>query len=140
MGEKTTVKEKTTIKVLIDGKVMTLSGYETEEYLQRVSFYLNSKIEELKGLAGYSRMQQETRSSLLALNIADDYFKAREQADLLQRDIEDKDKDAYDIRQRFVSLQMEEDKLRQQNDSQRQEIDRLRQEISRLKGNAYRGN
>ena len=117
--------EKTTIKVLIDGKIITLSGYETEEYLQRVSFYLNSKIEELKGMTGYSRLSQETKSSLLALNIADDYFKAKTQAETLERDMEDKDRDAYANKQQLISLQMENEKLKK--------------ELIKLRGNMQHG-
>ena len=117
--------EKTTIKVLIDGKIMTLCGYETEEYLQRVSFYLNSKIEELKGLPGYRRLSQETKSSLLALNIADDYFKAKENADSLEHDIEEKDRDAYERKQELISLRVE--------------MEKLQKEISRLRGNRNNG-
>ena len=33
-------------EVLIGGKVFTLSGFESEEYLQKISSYLNHKIEE----------------------------------------------------------------------------------------------
>ena len=33
-------------EVLIGGKVFTLSGFESEDYLQKVSTYLNHKIEE----------------------------------------------------------------------------------------------
>ena len=116
--------EKTTIKVLIDGKIMTLSGYESEEYLQRVSFYLNSKIEELKGLTGYSRFSQETKASLLSLNIADDYFKARSLAESLERDMEDKDRDAYADKQQMISLQVENEKLQK-------EIEKLRGALQR---------
>ena len=116
--------EKTTIKVLIDGKIMTLSGYETEEYLQRVSFYLNSKIEELKGLEGYNRLSQETKSSLLALNIADDQFKARERVQALERDLEDKDRDAYENKQQMITLQMEFDKLKKENAVLRERLSR----------------
>ena len=32
---------KNTIKVLIGGKIITLSGYESEEYLQSVASYMN---------------------------------------------------------------------------------------------------
>ena len=34
---------KNTIKVLIGGKIITLSGYESEEYLQSVASYMNHK-------------------------------------------------------------------------------------------------
>ena len=39
---------KTDTEVIIGGKVFTLSGYESEEYLQRVASYLNAKYTELK--------------------------------------------------------------------------------------------
>ena len=35
---------KTCAEVVIDGKVYTLSGYEGEEYLQKVAAYINNKI------------------------------------------------------------------------------------------------
>ena len=34
---------KTSAEVVIDGKVYTLSGYEGEEYLQKVASYINGK-------------------------------------------------------------------------------------------------
>lgn len=76
---------KNTTKVLIDGKIITLSGYESEEYLQRVASYLNSKISELSELPGYSRQSPETRHTLLSLNIADDYFKAKTRRSLWRK-------------------------------------------------------
>ena len=35
---------KNTTQVLIGGKIMTLSGYESEEYLQKVAYYINNKM------------------------------------------------------------------------------------------------
>ena len=68
-------------EVLIGGKVFTLSGFESEDYLQKVSTYLNHKLDELGASDGYRKQNAETRSILLALNIADDYFKAKKQGD-----------------------------------------------------------
>ena len=64
-------------EVLIGGKVYTLSGFEGEEYLQKVSSYLNHKITECTNSEGYRKQSADTRNVLLALNIADDYFKAK---------------------------------------------------------------
>ena len=83
-------------EVLIGGKVFTLSGFESEDYLQKVSTYLNHKIEECTSSDGYRKQSAETRSVLLALNIADDYFKAKKQGGALESDIEAKDKEMYD--------------------------------------------
>ena len=41
---------KNTTQVLIGGKIITLSGYESEEYLQKVASYINNKIAELSQL------------------------------------------------------------------------------------------
>lgn len=38
---------KNTTQVLIGGKIVKLSGYESEEYLQKVAAYLNHKLAEL---------------------------------------------------------------------------------------------
>lgn len=94
-------------EVLIGGKVFTLSGFESEEYLQKVSTYLNHKIEECSSSEGYRKQSAETRSILLALNIADDYFKAKKQGGTLESDIETKDKEMYDLKHELISLKMQ---------------------------------
>ena len=68
---------KVDIPVVINGKVYTLSGYEGEDYLQNVATYINGKIAECKTSDQYRRMNTEYQGILLALNIADDYFKAK---------------------------------------------------------------
>ena len=54
-------------EVLIGGKVYTLSGFEGEEYLQKVSSYLNHKITECTNSEGYRALTQEMYFSLLTL-------------------------------------------------------------------------
>ena len=94
-------------EVLIGGKVYTLSGFEREEYLQKVSSYLNHKITECTNSEGYRKQSADTRNVLLALNIADDYFKAKKQGDSLESDIELKDKEMYDLKHELISLRMQ---------------------------------
>ena len=84
---------KNSIKVLIGGKIITLSGYESEEYLQKVALYMDSKITELSSLPGYSRQPMETKHMLLSLNISDDYFKAKKQAEVFEQDLKAKDQE-----------------------------------------------
>ena len=93
-------------EVLIGGKVFTLSGFESEEYLQRVSTYLNHKLEECTNSEGYRKQSADTRNVLLALNIAYDYFKAKKQGDSLESDIELKDKEMYDLKHELISAQI----------------------------------
>ena len=112
-------------EVLIGGKVFTLSGFESEEYLQKVSTYLNHKIAECTSIDGYNRQSAETRSTLLALNIADDYFKAKKQGAILESDVQQKDKELYDLKHELISTQMQCSGLEQ-------EIERLKEEKQQL--------
>ena len=85
------MSSKNKTEVLIDGKIYTLSGYESEEYLQRVATYINNKLAELKKLDGYARLSQELKSILLELNVADDYFKAKYQVEMVEEELAQKD-------------------------------------------------
>ena len=89
---------KNTTQVLIGGKIVTLSGYESEEYLQKVANYMNNKLTELGQIPGYNRQTLETRHTLLSLNIADDYFKAKRQAEMYGAEIEEKDMEMNDLK------------------------------------------
>lgn len=97
---------KTCAEVVIDGKVYTLSGYEGEEYLQKVAAYINSKINEFEALENTRHLPGNMKSTLIQLNIADDYFKAKSQVDKLERDVELRDKEIYDLKHDLISNQI----------------------------------
>ena len=104
---------KNTTQVLIGGKIITLSGYESEEYLQKVANYMNGKLTELGQLPGYNRQSQETRHTLLSLNIADDYFKAKRQAEMFEEELEAKDREMYDLKHDLINKQVELDEAKE---------------------------
>ncbi|MCI9005673.1 MAG: cell division protein ZapA [Lachnospiraceae bacterium] len=100
---------KTSADVLIGGKVYTLSGYESEEYLQKVAGYINGKLSEFESMENVKRFSLELKHTLLELNIADDYYKAKEQAEKLEEDIREKDKEIYDLKHELISAQIREE-------------------------------
>ncbi|MBP3543668.1 MAG: cell division protein ZapA, partial [Lachnospiraceae bacterium] len=53
------MSSKNTVQVLIDGKVYTLSGYEDEDYLNKVASYINNKLAELKTNDGFRRLNRD---------------------------------------------------------------------------------
>ena len=123
-------------EVLIGGKVYTLGGFEGEEYLQKVSSYLNHKINECTNSEGYRKQSADTRNILLAINIANDYFKARKQADSLESDIELKDKEMYDLKHELISAQIrlensekELEKIKDENNDLQMQIVKLETQI-----------
>ena len=73
---------RTDTEVIIGGKVLTVSGNESVEYLQKVASYINNKVNEYAKLDSYKRQSVEKQNMLVQLNIADDYFKAKKQIDL----------------------------------------------------------
>jgi cell division protein ZapA len=100
---------KTDAKVIIGGKVYTLSGYESEEYIQKIASYLNGKIDEFQKEEGYSHLSMDLRNLLLNINICDDCFKARKQVEDMAQDNKDREKDLYDIKHELVTTQMKLD-------------------------------
>ncbi|MCC8137404.1 MAG: cell division protein ZapA [Clostridiales bacterium] len=97
---------KNSTQVIISGKIYTLSGYESEEYLQRVAAYLNGKISELRNLDGYQRLSSDMKGILLNLNTADDYFKMKNKVDELEQSLTEKDRDLYEMRHELITEQI----------------------------------
>ena len=97
---------KTDTEVIIGGKVFTLSGYESEEYLQKVASYINNKIAEYNKIEGFKRQPIDTQNVLLQLNIADDYFKSKKQIELMEEQLSEKEKELYDLKHELIATQI----------------------------------
>ena len=97
---------KTDTEVIIGGKVFTLSGYESEEYLQKVASYINNKIAEYNKIDGFKRQPIDTQNVLLQLNIADDYFKSKKQIELMEEQLSEKEKELYDLKHELIATQI----------------------------------
>ena len=123
---------KNTTQVLIGGKIVTLSGYESEEYLQKFANYMNNKLTELGQLPGYNRQALETRHTLLSLNIADDYFKAKRQAEMYEEELEAKDREMYDLKHDLINGQVELDKEKKSQAEKDRQIAELQAKVDEL--------
>ena len=130
------MSSRTDSKVLIGGKIYTLSGYESEEYLQKIASYLNNKIKELNQLQGYKRMSADMQKIFLELNIADDYFKAKKRIDEMEADMDDKDKAEYDLKHELISAQVQIEDAGKEISRLRDEIAEMQKQIVRLEASA----
>ena len=99
---------RTDAKVVIGGKVLTLSGYESEEYLQKIASYLNNKIDDYEKMDSFRRQSSDTQAILLQLNVADD------------------------LKHELVSAQMKLDSSEQKNVQLQQSLDESTKKIIRL--------
>lgn len=105
---------KKSAEVLIGGKVYTLSGYEEEEYLQKVAAYINNKISEFDSMEEFRIFPADMKATLVELNIADDYFKAKALVDKYESDMELRDKELYDLKHDLISDQVRVEALEEQ--------------------------
>ena len=101
-------------QVIIAGKVLTLTGYETAEYTQKVANYINKKMDECRNAVSFRSQNKETQMLLVALNIADDYMKINEKLAENEQLIRDKDKEIYNLKHDIVTTQSRLDKADEQ--------------------------
>ena len=124
--------QKNDIKVVINNKVYTLSGQESEDYLQNVATYINGKIAECQSSEAYRRFNAEYQNVLLALNIADDYFKAKDQVNQMLTEDDDKDKQIYDLRHEVIEVQIKYESAQKMIEEYKEKISELQRQIINL--------
>lgn len=103
LKELITLTSKNKVVIRIAGKDYTLVGVESDEYIQRVGLYIDKKMNEI--LMRNNRLSTSLAAVLTAINVADDFFKARE-----------------------AELSAEKDKT-----AAKEELERLREEVMQLK-------
>lgn len=123
---------KTDTEVIIAGKVFTLSGYESEEYLQKVASYINNKVTEYSKIDSFRRQPVDRQAVLLQLNIADDYFKAKKQISALEEELQARDKELYDLKHELISTQIKLEGAEEQVKSMQKEQGKRAKEVTPL--------
>ena len=123
---------KTDTEVIIGGKVFTLSGYESEEYLQKVASYINNKMAEYNKVDSFRRQPLDTQNVLLQLNIADDYFKAKKQISLLEEEIQGKEKELYNLKHELIAAKIKLENTEKNIKSLQNEVNESARKIVRL--------
>ena len=131
---------KTDTEVIIGGRVLTLSGYESEEYLQKVASYINNKLAEYNRVESFRRQPADIQNILVELNIADDYFKAKKQIEEMEEEAASKEKELYDLKHELIASQIKLDNtekslrtLQQDQQESSRQIVRLETEIRGMK-------
>ncbi len=119
-------------EVIIGGKVYTLCGYESEEYLQKVASYINNKMNEYAKIESFRRQPMDTQNVLLQLNITDDYFKAKSQISVMEDEMRKKDEEIYSLKHDLVASQMKFERLEEKANQLQEEVNANAREIVRL--------
>ncbi len=123
---------KNNTEVVIDGRVYTLCGYESEEYLQKVASYINNKIAEVKQSDNFRKQPVDIQEMLIQINLADEYFKIKKLTDSLESEVTSKDKEIYDLKHEMIAAQIKIDSLEQEIKSLQDSITNYQKSIVRL--------
>ncbi len=123
--------KKNTADVLINGKVYTISGYESTAYLQKVATYLNEMEEKVAVTEGYARLTADEKQLLKNMNLADVYFKADEAREALEKEKEQKDRELYSLKHDLIDAKMEKEKLMDQIHELEAKLEKAQQQAAR---------
>lgn len=123
---------KKMMEVIIDGKVYTLAGEESEEYMQRVASYVNSKIQEMKKMPSYKKLNKDLQGILLALNISDDLYKTKEVLKMAKEEYDKKDQAIYNMTQQISAEKLQVETAKKLAEEYRHKINELQKRIIEL--------
>ena len=134
------MKKRTDIEVLINNKRYTISGYESEEYLQKIANYINNKLSDLKDQDSFRLLASDMKQVLLQINIADDYFKLKKQLEEAEINNSNTGNEIFRLKSEIVSLQnkleeaeKEKKLLRSENIEEQKKVVKLETELETLK-------
>jgi cell division protein ZapA len=120
------------IEVIINNKRYTLSGYESEEYLQKIASYINSKHAEFRNKDAYKFLDSELKNILMQINIADDYYKTRDKIKELEKENETKSNEIFDIKHELISSQTKLDSAQKEIEELKKDLYEYQKRIVRL--------
>lgn len=111
---------KNAVEVVIGGKVYKISGYESSEYLHQIAVYLNDKMTEFQNMEGYRKQTMDQKQLMLNMNLADEFFKAKRQADKLSAELEKKERELYSVRHDLIEARLALENLQKEQKEKEQ--------------------
>jgi len=120
------------IEVIINNKRYTISGYEGEEYLQKIASYINSKHNEFRNRDAYKFLDTDLKNILIQINIADDYHKTREKIKEIETDNDSRSNEIFDLKHEVISAQSKFNSAQKEIEELRRELYETQKKIVRL--------
>ena len=105
---------KNITEVVIAGKIISISGEEDAAYMTEVAAFINDKLAEIQKIENYGRLSPEHKQILLGMNLADDYFREKKKNEILESELELKDKELYSLKHELINLQIDLEKLQKE--------------------------
>lgn len=125
--------EKTRVDVLIAGKTYTISGYESDEYIQRVGLYVDRKMSDV--LRGNNTLSTSIAAVLTAINVADDYFKARDNESNFKKEVSNSKHEIDRLLSENTAFEEKNKELTEKNNNMQIEIAKREAELAEIRSN-----
>lgn len=130
------MEQKNYTEVLIDGTVFTLGGAEDEAYLRKVAAYLSEKVGRIRRQDGFLKQSADYQNVTVQLNLADDYFKEQERADMLAEQKAALEKEAYTLKHKLITSQMKLESVEKELAALKKELESSKPETNPAKAGA----
>ncbi len=122
---------KNKVVIRIAGKDYTLVGMESDEYIQKVGLYIDKKMNEI--LMRNNRLSTSLAAVLTAINVADDFFKARETEQSLRKENHTVNEELEKLREEIRQLREENSGLSAKNTTLQLELAKREAELGEVR-------
>lgn len=122
---------KNKVVIRISGKDYTLVGVESDEYIQKVGLYIDRKMNEIS--MRNSSFSTSLAAVLTAVNVADDFFKSRENESIINKEKEAIRDELERIRSENVHLKEENSMIASKNTSLQLELAKREAELGEVR-------
>ena len=86
----------------------------------------------------FNRQHADVRGIMLSLNVADDYFKARSQAEVFDEDSVSKNREVYDLKNDLIASQIQLERLKEDYEKLKAEKEELERQLAQKKPSTTR--
>ena len=126
------MNRKNDVDVIINNKKYTLSGFESDEYMQKIASYINSKYAQFRLVEQFRHLDADMKNVLLEINIADDYFKAKKQVNEYETESENKSHEIFDMKHELITMQTRNEALSKELAQAKDDFVQAQKKIIRL--------
>lgn len=129
---------KNKVVIRIASKDYTLIGVESDEYIQKVGLYIDKKMNEI--LIRNNRLSTSLAAVLTALNVADDFFKSRENEISIRKEKEIMIEELQRLKSESIKLKEENGILSASNTTLQLELAKREAELGEVRNSINKGN
>ncbi|MCR5201682.1 MAG: hypothetical protein K6D02_01125 [Lachnospiraceae bacterium] len=102
------------VRVYIDGHQYILISSKSDEYVHKLASYIDSKIQDYGRNKEFFKLDEDKRNVLVNINIADDYYSARDELDEIKETKRKLQEDFFDLKNKISEKDEEIIALRDQ--------------------------